>query len=131
MKKAIKLFGIVALMAVIGFTMAACGDDPKGDPVLIVQNLSTYPADDPVYMMLYNWDTETAVIDEPWAINKGQQWEVSGLPVGVQFVVVTVDNRDDSEAFMTDPFTLKAGETKTLVYRGGGDYADPPDDFPN
>ena len=31
MKNAIKLFGIIALVAVIGFSMAACGDDDGGD----------------------------------------------------------------------------------------------------
>jgi len=31
MKKAVKLFGIIALMAVIGFTMAACKDEPNNE----------------------------------------------------------------------------------------------------
>ena len=32
MKNTIKVFGIIAIVAVIGFSMAACGDEPTNDP---------------------------------------------------------------------------------------------------
>jgi uncharacterized protein YjdB len=49
MKNTIGFFGVIALVAVIGFTMAACGDpagggDPGGDPVPTVTGVTVSPA---------------------------------------------------------------------------------------
>jgi len=40
MKKTIKLFGIIALAAIIGFSMAACEEDEAGENKLIVNETS-------------------------------------------------------------------------------------------
>ncbi|MDR0456364.1 MAG: hypothetical protein LBH20_06750 [Treponema sp.] len=127
MKNIIKWFGIIAFAAIIGFSMMACGDEEQ-DQKVIVKNLSTYTQDNPVTMVLIKMSAAPGVyLAGPRQIAKDQQWEVSGCPVGESLMVVVLDS--GGLGFGTMPFTLSAGQTKTLTYKGGGTYAPGGDDF--
>ena len=133
MKHKFKLLGTIALVAIIGFSMVSCDTDDTTDSidqVVIVQNLSNWAADDPVTMVLTSLSAAAGdYLAGPREIRRNQQWEVSRLPIGEQLMVVVID--DGGLGFGTYPFTLAAGETKTLVYRGGGSYAAGPSSNPS
>ena len=116
MKNVFKVLGIVALAAVIGFSMVACNDEEDPVGTVIVKNMSSYSTDNGVPILLGDEDKEEiiAVIED--VANEGGIAKFDNVPVGVTLVIVIVDQSD--LVFESDTFTIKEGQTLTFVYDG-------------
>ena len=98
MKNTFKIIGIIALVAVIGFSFTAC-DDGNNEGTLRLQNIDTSGAYDQgriIRVSIYKWGTSDSILSDGNTINPGH-------------------HRD---------FTLSDGEYRieltSQVFRGGG-----------
>jgi hypothetical protein len=99
MKNTIKFLGIIALVAVIGFSMAACGDgDDNGGGGGSSKSVEATVGDEGMLFINYNGDEDMAVTvtttlpspNNKFTMNKvGDTKEITGLTPG-QKVTVTI-----------------------------------------
>jgi hypothetical protein len=84
-------FGIIALAAVIGLSMAACGDDPEPDPITIT--ITGIPG------ATYNgWEAYLAVGDDNDAISYAMPLKVTASTTSLTFEMLRMD---DDKVFNT------------------------------
>jgi len=111
MKKTIKLIGIIALVAVIGFSMAACGDDDNGGGSGGGGGYAgtyTDTGDGEFQIILYaagNWSFRTTNSTD--AYMNGDRWAVSGNTILLYYSGNTV------------LYTLTIVDSTTLSWNGG------------
>jgi len=110
MKNAIKLLGIIAIVAVIGFSMAACGDDDSGGGGGSGGYAGTYTetSGGEVQIILYaagNWSFRAT--NGTGAYMSGDRWAVSGNTILLYYSGDTV------------MYTLTIVDSTTLNFQGG------------
>jgi hypothetical protein len=137
MKKAIKLFGIIAFVAIIGFSMVSCGSETEANNGIVkVYNepgiLNTYTT---ATMRIHNATKGLGGSDHMWlitvgspitaetALGLGSTVTVGAVPTGVGLCVVVDDGHIGSTTGKTyvtnsDRFVLSKDQTITFTYDG-------------
>jgi len=129
MKNLVKLFGIIALVAVIGLSMAGCEVDVKDDKATLfippppsggtgtvkITNASTYNADSYVYADISDAVTYDAIA---WvnSLARNATYTFSNVPAGRNIQVWVEDSNDN--LYYSSAFSLTAGQTRSFTYNG-------------
>jgi hypothetical protein len=115
MKNTIKLFGIIALVAVIGFLMVAC--DLNTDPTILLKNASSQARD----FAVNQWETLS-----PTSGEVGQSLEMQTVAAGSQMNVTLPPGIYSVASFPVGGksgvgsarFKFNKGDTRTYTWNG-------------
>ena len=130
MKNFVKWFGIIALVAVIGFSTTSCEPEPEPTGTIKVTNDSTLTYDitvNGVKVQIYQDGAAVQTIDK-LQTTKGDQTALTGLkeavfsgvPVG-DFQIWVIDARPtggDAAIYKSKTYFLAKDETKVFTYTG-------------
>jgi len=109
MKNTIKVFGIIALVAIIGFSMTACGDDDEG--TVAVTGVTVSPTTLSLTLGSNATGTLIATVSPDNATNKNVSWSssdtskatvsngtVTAVAAGTATITVTTEDGDKTAA---------------------------------
>jgi len=127
LKNFVKWFGIIAIVAVIGFSMVSCGEDAVG--TIKVTNDSALYFDSTVNgvkVQIYQDGAAVQTIDKVQSTKVNfetltglKEAVFSGVPVGdFQIWVIDQNSDRDKAVFKSKTFTLAKDETQVFSYNG-------------
>ncbi|MCL2252717.1 MAG: hypothetical protein FWC12_12500 [Treponema sp.] len=114
MKNLLKIVGIIAVVALIGFSVVGC--DLFGTGTVIVQNVSPsqYTVDAIVRVELRDGSTVTA-----WnLVPRNQQVTFTDVPTGSNYTVRVIESSGAGNARNSASFSVTGGSSLTYRYNG-------------
>ncbi|MCL2440974.1 MAG: hypothetical protein FWD14_04485 [Treponema sp.] len=113
MKKNLLIVGVI-----LALSFALLGCDEFGTGTVIVQNNSTYSADNPVYVDISNANDPSDVLVSRYNVGRNQQVTFTNVPAGVSYRVWVGEYNGTGYHRSSASFTVSNGQTRTFKYNG-------------
>jgi len=119
MKSKLYLVVMIVAMAALSFTMTSCDlDFFGGTGTVIVQNVSNYAVDNPVYVDISRANNSDNVLIHQYNVGISQQVTFTGVPAGISYKVWVGESNGSGDFYESAAFTLTTGQTITFKYNG-------------